>query len=52
MRTWIDTNVLVAWWSGDRDARAEVRVAMEQAAQESWFVVSACVYAEFLAGPN
>ena len=52
MKTWIDTNVLVALWGGDEDARAEVRRAMQEAAEDGWFVVSGCVYAEFLAGPG
>jgi predicted nucleic acid-binding protein len=52
MTTWIDTNVLVALWSGDVEARASVRAFMQEAAEVGWFAVSACVYAEFLAGPD
>jgi predicted nucleic acid-binding protein len=52
MTTWIDTNVLVALWDGDDAARAEVHRAMSEAAEDGWFVISGCVYAEFLAGPK
>ena len=51
MTTWVDTNVLVALWSGDAEARVEARKAMKEAAEDGWFAVGACVYAEFLAGP-
>jgi predicted nucleic acid-binding protein len=52
MTTWVDTNVLVALWSGDAEARVEARKAMKEAAEDGWFAVGACVYAEFLAGPG
>jgi predicted nucleic acid-binding protein len=52
MRTWIDTNVLVALWEGDEAARADLKRAMDEAAEDGWFVVSGCVYAEFLGGPG
>src|SRR4051812_34536232 len=50
--TWIDTNILSALYRGDESARGEARRAMTEAANDGWFAISACVYAELLAGPG
>lgn len=49
MTTWVDTNVLVAIWSGDEDATADLQAQMEEAGK---LVVSGCVWSEFLGGPR
>jgi len=52
MTTWIDTNVLVALWNTNLETQAEARIALREAAEEGWFAISGCVYAELVAGPG
>lgn len=52
MTTWVDTNILSAAYRGDAEAKEEARVTMQEAAADGWFAISACVYAELLAGPG
>lgn len=52
MITAIDTNIIVALWTGTVDVAAIAREALEQASSTGSLVITPPVYAELIAAPG